>query len=82
MGAILTSIKIILCGFLILWNDMPKFMYTFTHISTHSYTVEALVLSLYGNGRNNLICPYDEEIIYCHYKYKKFIIIFIFKEGR
>lgn len=34
-------------------------------ISIHKYCLEALVVAIYGHGRNDLKCP--EDTIYCHY---------------
>lgn len=59
-------------GFLVLFNHMPVVMQYVSRLSFKRYSMEALVLALYDNGRANLICP-DEEM-YCHYRSPKFLI--------
>lgn len=65
-AAIITAFKLAFCGFLALWSHMIPAMRAFTFVSTHSYTLEALVLSVYDRNRDDISCP--EDILYCHYK--------------
>lgn len=65
-AAIITAFKLAFCGFLALWSHMIPTMRAFTYLSTHSYSLEALVLSVYDDDREDIICP--ENILYCHYK--------------
>lgn len=65
-AAVMTAFKLAFCGFIALWNHIPAFMMIFTFLSTHSWTLEALVLSVYDNDRQDVACP--NEAIYCHYK--------------
>lgn len=65
-AAIITAFKLAFCGFLALWSHMIPVMRGFSYISTHSYTLEALVLSVYDRNRGVLECP--DNIMYCHYK--------------
>lgn len=36
-----------------------------SNLSLHKYCLEALVESVYGDGRKDIICP--SETMYCHY---------------
>lgn len=65
-AAVITAFKLAFCGFLALWNHIPFAMRLFTYLSTHSYGLEALVLSIYDQNRDDIRCP--EHILYCHYK--------------
>lgn len=65
IGAITTCYMLVFCGFLIMFNHMSELMKAFSYLSTLRYSLEALVLAIYDNGRTNMVCP--EEELYCHY---------------
>lgn len=66
-AAVITAFKLAFCGFLALWNHIPFVMRPFTYLSTHSYGLEALVLSVYDQNRDDIKCP--DDVFYCHYKW-------------
>lgn len=56
---------IVFSGFLVLFNHMPSIMVYISDMSLHKYCLEALVVALYSQGRNDIVCP--SEVMYCHY---------------
>lgn len=66
IAAMITAFKLAFCGFLAFWDHIPFAMRQFTYLSTHSFGLEALVLSLYDHNRSGIVCP--ENILYCHFK--------------
>lgn len=71
-AAVATAFKLAFCGFLALWTHIPSVMRPLTHLSTHSYSLEALVLSVYGQNREDMSCP--DTTLFCQYKSPKLII--------
>jgi ATP-binding cassette, subfamily G (WHITE), member 1 len=51
---------------------MPVFMKYLSDISFHKYCLEAVVVSVYERGRNDIICPTEE--LYCHYSKSEIIL--------
>lgn len=69
---ITTAYMFMFSGFLVLFNHMPLVMQYVSRLSFKRYSMEALVLALYDDDRENMVCP-DEEL-YCHYRSAKFLI--------
>lgn len=72
LGAIWTCAMLVYAGFLVLFADMTQVMRTISYGSFLRHGFEALVLSMYSNGRAPLICP-DTEI-YCHLRHPSEVI--------
>ncbi|XP_022214908.1 ATP-binding cassette sub-family G member 1 [Drosophila obscura] len=66
VGAVSTCFMLMFSGFLILLNHIPAAMRIVASISPLRYALENMVISLYGNHREQLICPPTE--FYCHFK--------------
>lgn len=67
MGAVLICFFILFAGYVVLFAHMPKLLYYVSYSSYFRYGFEAMVQSVYGNGRELLKCPKEE--LYCHYRY-------------
>ncbi|CAH2991377.1 unnamed protein product [Chilo suppressalis] len=67
LGAITTCAMIAFAGFLVLFAHMSPGMRTISHVSFMRYAFEAIVLSVYSDGRQPLPCP--ETKLYCHSRY-------------
>ncbi|CAI6348552.1 unnamed protein product [Macrosiphum euphorbiae] len=67
IGSIITCLCILFAGFLVLFNHMPVVLYYVSYISYMRYALEGLVVSIYGYGREPLICLNEEG--YCHYRF-------------
>lgn len=65
-GAILSCIMLLFGGFLIFYDHMPFLLNLVTYLSPMRYAWEALVLSMYGEGRSDMICP--DNVMYCHFR--------------
>lgn len=72
LGAITTCAMIAFAGFLVLFAHMNATMRAVSHGSFMRYAFEALVLSLYADGRQPLQCP--ETKLYCHARYPTEVI--------
>lgn len=70
LGAIATCIMFIFCGFFALFRDMSNFMYYVSYFSYLRYSMDALVQSIYGYGREKLPCEQE----YCHYRMPSVIL--------
>lgn len=66
IGSVLTCFMIIYSGFLILFSHMSTIMRAVSYTSAHRYALESMILSVYDNGRSDMICPPD--VMYCHLK--------------
>lgn len=66
LGAIMTATMLVLAGFLVFFAHMPRVMVWVSYFSFLRHGLEALVQSIYGRGREPLVCP--EDVLYCHYK--------------
>ena len=65
-GAISTAGMLAFCGFLVLFNHMPIFMYYVSYLSYLRYSFDGLMQAVYGFNREKLVCPKGE--MYCHYR--------------
>lgn len=65
-GAIGICLMILMAGFLALLKHMPTPMYYLSFCSYLRYSMEGMVIAIYGYERENLWCPRSE--MYCHYK--------------
>lgn len=74
VGAIVSAFMLAFSGFLALSSHIAKPMKILMYLSSMSYSLEALVLSIYDYNRSEMECP--ESVIYCHYK-SVFIINYI-----
>lgn len=72
VGAISVCAMLTFAGFLVLFNHMPLMLYYLSYLSYLRYSMEGMVLALYGFGREKLDCP--EEVMYCHYRYPESIL--------
>ncbi|KAL5278836.1 hypothetical protein ACFFRR_003454 [Megaselia abdita] len=72
IGAIISCYKLLFAGFLIIYEHMSSVMFAVSYTSTLRYSLESIVLALYGNNRPDTICP--EETIYCHMKNPNFLL--------
>ncbi|XP_037046684.1 ATP-binding cassette sub-family G member 1 [Bradysia coprophila] len=72
VGATSSAFILAFSGFIALHSHISKPMRLLSNMSSMSYMLEAIVLSLYDNNRADLICP-DTEM-YCHYKSPKLIL--------
>ncbi|EDW77576.1 uncharacterized protein Dwil_GK24575 [Drosophila willistoni] len=66
VGAVSTCFMLTFSGFLILLNHIPAALRFMAFISPLRYALENMVISLYGNQRDQLTCPPTE--FYCHFK--------------
>ncbi|XP_073990820.1 ATP-binding cassette subfamily G member 4 isoform X2 [Rhodnius prolixus] len=66
-GSVLLAIKTLLAGFLAIFTHMPRFLYYTSYANFMRYSLEALTITMYGNGREKLPCP--EDMLYCHFAY-------------
>ncbi|BFF94823.1 ATP-binding cassette sub-family G member 1 [Drosophila madeirensis] len=66
VGAVSTCFMLMFSGFLILLNHIPAAMRIVASLSPLRYALENMVIALYGNHREQLICPPTE--FYCHFK--------------
>lgn len=66
IGAIISCYELLFAGFFIIYEHMSSFMFAVSYTSTLRYSLESIVLALYGNNRPDTICP--EDTIYCHMK--------------
>lgn len=66
VGAVSTCFMLMFSGFLILLTHIPSSMRFVAALSPLRYALENMVVSLYGNQRDKLVCPPDE--FYCHFK--------------
>lgn len=51
-------------GCLALFPHMPPYLYSMSFFSFGRFAFEGMILSVYGGGRTNLMCP--KEVDYCH----------------
>ncbi|XP_021201250.3 dnaJ homolog subfamily C member 10 [Helicoverpa armigera] len=70
LGAVWTCAMIVYAGYLVLLAHMHPVMRAVSHASFLRYAFEALVLSIYSNGRQPLMCPDT----YCHLRLKLIVI--------
>ncbi|KAJ8721646.1 hypothetical protein PYW07_002421 [Mythimna separata] len=63
---------IVYAGYLVLLAHMNPVMRAVSHASFLRYAFEALVLSIYSNGRQPLLCP--ETMTYCHLRHPKAVL--------
>ncbi|KAH8378019.1 hypothetical protein KR093_008498, partial [Drosophila rubida] len=66
VGAVSTCFMLMFSGFLILLSHIPKALYFIAALSPLRYALENMVIALYGNQRDKLVCP--SEQLYCHFK--------------
>ncbi|XP_030080305.1 ATP-binding cassette sub-family G member 1 isoform X2 [Drosophila hydei] len=66
VGAVSTCFMLMFSGFLILLNHIPNALRFIAALSPMRYALENMVISLYGNQRDKLVCPSTE--FYCHFK--------------
>nr|XP_034180076.1 ATP-binding cassette sub-family G member 4 [Osmia lignaria]XP_034180077.1 ATP-binding cassette sub-family G member 4 [Osmia lignaria] len=64
IGAIIICTMLTLAGFLALYSHMPVVLYYVSYLSYFKYAMHAFVHSVYGFGREKLLCPKN----YCHYR--------------
>lgn len=72
MGAATLGVAISLAGFIPLFRHMPSFMYNLTYLSFIRYSMESMIISVYGFGREKLVCPSDVTI--CQLRYPKSLL--------
>ncbi|KAH8403022.1 hypothetical protein KR222_003164, partial [Zaprionus bogoriensis] len=66
VGAVSTCFMLMFSGFLILLTHIPASMRFVAALSPLRYALENMVVSLYGDQREKLMCPPTE--FYCHFK--------------
>ncbi|KAM8718010.1 hypothetical protein ACLKA7_004679 [Drosophila subpalustris] len=66
VGAVSTCFMLMFSGFLILLTHIPSGLRFVAALSPLRYALENMVISLYGNQREKLVCPTGE--FYCHFK--------------
>ncbi|EDW03303.1 ATP-binding cassette sub-family G member 1 [Drosophila grimshawi] len=66
VGAVSTCFMLMFSGFLILLTHIPSALRFVAAMSPLRYALENMVISLYGNHRDKLVCPPTE--LYCHFK--------------
>ncbi|XP_060661050.1 ATP-binding cassette sub-family G member 1 isoform X1 [Drosophila nasuta] len=66
VGAVSTCFMLMFSGFLILLTHIPKALHFIAALSPLRYALENMVIALYGNHRDKLVCPSEE--FYCHFK--------------
>ncbi|XP_030382849.1 ATP-binding cassette sub-family G member 1 [Scaptodrosophila lebanonensis] len=66
VGSVSTCFMLMFSGFLILLTHIPAALRFIAFLSPLRYALENMVISLYGNNRDNLVCPPNE--LYCHFK--------------
>ncbi|KAL2742768.1 hypothetical protein V1477_008257 [Vespula maculifrons] len=72
LSVIIFSMFIILAGFFIFFNHMPKYLYYFSYLNYMRYALEGVVQSLYGYNREKLDCP---DLTYCHFRIPQMVFI-------
>ncbi|XP_012546162.1 ATP-binding cassette sub-family G member 4 [Bombyx mori] len=81
LGAIMICTMIVFAGFLILFSHMSSWMRAVSQASFLRYSLEALVLSLYGYDRSPMKCP--ETALYCPLRYSMQVLTeFSMKQNR
>uniref|UniRef100_A0A1B6DHE5 ABC transporter domain-containing protein n=1 Tax=Clastoptera arizonana TaxID=38151 RepID=A0A1B6DHE5_9HEMI len=71
IGCILFCLFLLFAGFLALFKHMPIILQYVAYFSFMKYTVEGMVMAVYGFNRPALDCP--DNINYCHYRTSKAI---------
>ncbi|KAL0133864.1 hypothetical protein PUN28_001076 [Cardiocondyla obscurior] len=71
-GAIIACAMIMLAGFLVFFNHMPKILYYISYMNYYRFALDGLVLAIYGYQREMLQCP--SHIEYCHFRAPSMIL--------
>lgn len=69
IGACTLATMLSLAGVLPLFQHMPEFMYALSYLSFLRYSMEAMMIAVYGFDREKINCPPTED--YCYFIYPK-----------
>ncbi|XP_011701969.1 PREDICTED: ATP-binding cassette sub-family G member 1 [Wasmannia auropunctata] len=71
-GSVICCVMLTLAGFLIFFNHMPKICYYISFMNYYKYSLDGMILAIYGFQRKAISCP--SNIDYCHLRTPSLIL--------